>query len=107
FIYTKELMHVFDEENEKAGDEKTFDIQIEKFADPNADTSPQYRAEGKAFWRALAVLCPEQKRQEFKEKISQGTMSYEVVSASIRVPAKYVRELMRPDFETIIGPLVK
>jgi hypothetical protein len=105
FVYTKELMHVFDEENEKANDEKTFDIQIEKFGNPSVEMSPQYRAEAKAFWRALAVLCPEAKRLQFKEQLSAGTASLEVISASIRLPAKYVRELMRPDFEVIVSPI--
>src|SRR4051794_9960482 len=44
FIYTKELMHVFDEEDEKADTRAKFDVQIERFGDPDAPMSKQFRA---------------------------------------------------------------
>ena len=96
-------MHVFDTPEEKAGDEKTFDIQIEKFGDPAADMSPQFRAETKALWRALGVLCPKKARQELKTQLESGTSSYEVAAASLRLPVVWVRELMRPDFEQFLN----
>lgn len=107
FIYTKELMHVFDEDEEKAHDEKTFDIQIERFGDPSADVSPQFRAESKAYWRALAVLCPEKERLEFKQKIVAKEMSLDVVGARLRIPANVVRDMMRDDFAQIVASIRK
>lgn len=99
FVYTKELMHVFDTAEEKASDEKSFDTQIEKFGDPAAGMSPQYRAEIKALWRALGVLCPEATRKHLRASLESNSISYDVVSATLRLPVIYVRELMRPDFE--------
>jgi hypothetical protein len=102
FIYTKELMHVFDNEDEKANSPEKFDIQIEKFSDPAVAMSPQFRAEQKAFWRALGVLCPVKKRDEFKIALDKKDVSYEVVAACLRIPVGFIRELMRDDFPSII-----
>jgi len=103
FVYTKELMHVFDEDEEKASDAAKFDLQIERFADFNAPMSPQYRAETKAFWRALGVLCPEKSRKDLCSQLEQGNVSIEVVAASLRLPVEHIHDLMRPDFEAIIS----
>lgn len=75
FVYAKKLMHVFDEPAEKAGDEKTFDQQIKRFRGPTVETSPQYRAEVKALWRGLGVLCPEGNRMELKAQFDDGSVS--------------------------------
>lgn len=104
-ILTKELMHVFDEENEKTADAAALDVQIERFSDPSVEISPQFRAEGKAYWRALAVLCQKDRRIEYREQLNRGAVSVEVVSAALRLPAVHVRDIMRPDFDAIIEPL--
>lgn len=44
-IKTKELMHVFDLDEEKAATPEQFDIQIARFGNPSKPMSPQYRAE--------------------------------------------------------------
>jgi hypothetical protein len=105
FVKTKELMHVFDEPEEKTGSKQTFDIQIEKFGDPSAPMSPQFRAEQKAFWRALAVLCPRQRRTAYKGALNANQISYDVVATALHIPVFAVREMMRDDFEAIIERL--
>jgi hypothetical protein len=104
-ILTKELMHVFDEEEEKASTPEAFDSQIERFSDPSVPVSPQFRAEGKAYWRALAVLCQNDKRLEYKTLLANSEISIEVVAATLRLPAVHVREMMRVDFEAIVDSL--
>ena len=106
FVYTKELMHAFDEPHEKADSAEKFDIQAEKFGDPTKESSPMFRAEGKAFWRALGVLCPESYRLEAKEKIKADEISETIVASRLKIPVNYVRELMRDDFLTIIKHLM-
>lgn len=101
FVYAKELMHVFDTPEEKADTPAKFDLQIEKFGDPSKVTSPQYRAEEKAFWRALMVLCPEGRRLEFKAQLIADEISPAVVGAGLRIPQGYISQLMRDDFEEI------
>lgn len=105
FVYTKELMHVFDTAEEKADTAQKFDLQIERFSDPNKAMSPQFRAEAKAFWRALMVLCPEARRQEFKKQIAANQVSAAVVGAALRIPQEFVSTLVRDEFEQITGPL--
>ena len=95
-VYTKELMHVFDEAAEMADTTEKFDSQIEKITNPNADMSPQFRAEIKALWRALGVLCKENLRLEFKRAIENEEMSEAVVAARLRIPEQFVRILISP-----------
>lgn len=102
FALTKELMHCFDREDEKADTEAKFDIQIERFFNPGAEMSPQFRAEQKAFWRALAVLCQEDRRQKFKAQLEAGEISVEVVAAALGVPTLVVRELVREVWDAVV-----
>ncbi len=106
FVYTKELMHVFDTDEEKANTEETFDIQVQRFGDPTREISPQFRAEGKAFWRALMVLCQAEKRQEFKALLASGSMTIEVMAAALRIPAAYAHYLLQDNFEDIAAHLM-
>ena len=104
-VYAKELMHAFDEPNEKADTPEKFDLQIERVADPTAAMSPQYMAESKALWRALGVLCSAEKRAEFREAISRDAMSEAIVATLLRIPERFVGTLVRGDFEEIIDTL--
>lgn len=106
FIYTKELMHVFDTAAEKTDTPEKFDIQIDKFGDPNKEMSQQFRAEQKAFWRALLVLCPELARQRLIDDVQTGAASEEVVSARLRLPIAVIRELARADFKPITDLII-
>lgn len=106
FIYTKELMHVFDEEDEKANDPDKFDRQIEKFSDPSKAMSPQFTAEIKAYWRALGVLCTEVSRGDYAKRLDANEASIEVVAASLHIPVVHARDLFRPDFTAIIQGLL-
>jgi hypothetical protein len=101
-VYTKELMHVFDRDDEKANTEETFDIQIEKFSDPHVDMSPQFRAEQKAAWRALGALCQEGRRLEYKELVAAEDMSLEVLAATLRLPQAWARVYLREDFQAVM-----
>jgi hypothetical protein len=106
FIYTKELMHVFDTEAEKADTPEKLDVQIDKLGDPNKPTSAQFRAEQKAFWRALMVLCPENVRAQLPQRLTEGLASPDVLAAELRLPIQALRELVRPDFAAITHTLI-
>lgn len=105
FIYTKELMHVFDEDDEKADTREKFDLQIERFGDPDIPMSKQFRAEQKAFWRALMALCPEVERKRFKALQEKHEISHTVIAAALRIPVGPTRELLRDDFDVITSKL--
>lgn len=50
--------------------------------------SPQLRSDGRAFWMALAVLCPEKHRLEFEKQRKAGEINdYGIAGTGIkRVP---------------------
>jgi hypothetical protein len=107
FVYTKELMHVFDREEEKADSEDAFDVQIQNFADPTKPNSPQYWAEAKAMWRALMVLCQEDKRLDFKNKLANDDITIDFMASALRIPVTYVSDLLRDNFEEIAALLIE
>jgi hypothetical protein len=99
FILTKELMHVFDTDEEKANTRERFDKQIQRLKDPDAEPNAQHRAELKAYWRALGVLCTEEKRLEYKALLADDKIGWEVVAASLRIPLAQVRLMMDDNYE--------
>ena len=102
YIKTKELMHVFDVDGELTDTAEKFDQQVERFADPTADNSSQYRADINAMWRAMALLCREADRLKFKGQLDANEISVEVVSVGLQLPTSIVRNLMRDNFLQII-----
>ncbi|HEY3911196.1 MAG TPA: hypothetical protein VGM07_15080 [Stellaceae bacterium] len=104
-VYAKELMHVFDEPEEKIDTSEKLDAQAEKCADPQADSSPQFRAENKALFRAVSLFCQESRRLEYERALSRNEISLDVISASLRIPAVYARHLFRQDYLAILSHL--
>jgi len=104
-VYTKELMHTFDAPDEKTDTPEKFDKLTERFGDPSADLNAMYRAEAKAFWRALAVLCPEKYRLEQQALFKANETSLDVVAARLRIPSQFVGDLFREDFIEIVQNL--
>ena len=107
FVYTKELMHAFDTNEERADTSEKFETQIEKFGDPTKETSPMFRAEQKAFWRALGALCPEEFRLSAQKEIQDGLTSLDVVATKLKIPTTFARELFRDDYLKIIEHVLK
>ncbi|WP_109260658.1 hypothetical protein [Hyphobacterium indicum] len=105
-VYTKELMHAFDTDSERANTPEKYDTQVEKFSDPTAPMSDQFRAEQKAFWRALAVLCKADARANFRDQLSKNETTLEIVAAQIKLPVNFVREMMRDKFEEYIAGIM-
>jgi hypothetical protein len=104
-VYTKELMHVFDTPEEKTDTAAKFDGQVERFADPQAVVTDQYRAEGKALFRAISLFCPERRRLEYQAAFNEQKTSIEVIAAALRIPPAYARLLFRPDYLQILRNL--
>jgi hypothetical protein len=105
FVYTKELMHAFDEEGEKTDSAEKLDQQVERFSDPTVEKTPQYKSEVKAFWRALAVLCPEDYRLEQVKGVEAGDITLSMVATRLVIPERYIRHLFRGNFLEIVQAL--
>ena len=105
-VYTKELMHAFDTDEEKADTPEKFDLQMQDLADPSTDRAPQARAEIKALWRALGVLCNADLREQFRLQFESNEISAAVIAARLRIPESYIRHLLRNDFQNIVDRLM-
>jgi hypothetical protein len=97
-VFAKELMHVFDSPEELTDTSEKFDAQVERFVDPRAGGSAQFRAESKALFRAVSLYCSELRRLQYLSSLEKGEMSLDVVAAALRMPNVYVRHLFRPDY---------
>lgn len=95
-------MHAFDSDDEKTDTAEKLDRLTARFSDPTIDLTPQYRAEAKAFWRALSLFCPESVRAEMKEEFDAGKTSAAVVGARLGIPEKYADEMLQDRFERIV-----
>jgi hypothetical protein len=98
-VLAKELMHVFDENDEKTHTRDQLDALMHRFGDPSAPLTSQFRAESKAYWRSLAVLCTDKKRLEYKAALKAETISFEVVATALRIPTPIVHDMMSEMFE--------
>lgn len=60
FVCCKELMHVFDNAQEKTNSPERFRDLLSELETPleAENSSEMYRAESRAMWMALAILCP-------------------------------------------------
>jgi hypothetical protein len=105
FVLTKELMHVFDTEEEKAKTPDELDLQIERLNNPAAPISPQFIAELKAHWRVLAVLCQEERRKDYKRQLEADEISFDVVAAALQVPTSAVRDMMQDNYDKVLPVL--
>jgi hypothetical protein len=99
----KELMHVFDEDDEKTHTREQLDALMHKFGNPSAPLTSQFRAESRAYWRSLAVLCTEKKRLEYKAALKAETISFEVVATALRIPVPILHDMMSEMFDEYRG----
>lgn len=107
FVYTKELMHAFDRKNERTDSAEKFDAQVRRFDDPGADTPPQFRSETKAFWRALAALCPEPYWVEMKKQVEDKTISVASVAARLKIPIRNAEDLFWDEYPRILAHVMQ
>ena len=101
-VLTNEPMHAFDEDDELADTPEKFDFQVESLLSPGKAISAQFKAESKAFWRALGILCPEARRSSYAAQLDEGQISLPVFAAALQIPVQYVRNYFRDDFDAIM-----
>ncbi len=107
FVTVKEMMHLFDEENQKTGSPEQFDDLLSEFSSPMIQNSDQMVSEIASFWRAIAVLCPEKFRQEFRaQKEAQEIDNYEI-ALRLRIHEQYVPRLFEARYERWLEANVK
>lgn len=103
FVYTKELMHLFDLDGELTSTAESFEKLLRDFGQPVLELSPQLSAENRAFWMALSCFCPDKHRLEFKAQIEKGHIDNYSIALKLRIPEQYVPNLFIPQYPGIIA----
>lgn len=107
FVYTKELMHVFDGAEESTSSPQQFETLLSEL-DPSSSLgrSPQSISEVKGLWMALACLCPEEHRKEFASQRKKGHLDDYGIALRLRIPQQYVQNLFVPSYSDIVQTLI-
>ncbi|MNM06965.1 hypothetical protein D3C81_169960 [compost metagenome] len=108
FVSVKEMMHLFDDDLEKANTEDDFDSIIDGLFDEAFDgqMSPQCVSEIRCFWMAVGVLCPERIRSELHRKRDAGEMTDLEIAEYLKVPAAYIGSFCSPNIKKIMQRLI-
>lgn len=104
FVYLKELMHVFTPVHEASDTGEKFDALLSDLSSPVLSSpSDQMLSEVDAFWMALAVLCPSNRRSELKESINKNEIDNYGIALELKIPEHYVPRLFEDRFERWIA----
>jgi len=108
FIFTKELMHLFDDQSEQTSSHEQFKALLNEFEarDPSKENSPQFKSDMRGFWMALACLCPEKSRLDFIDQFNKGHIDHYGIALKLKIPEQHVRQLFRPNYLEIITSLL-
>lgn len=107
FVTVKEMMHLFDDENELTDSADKFSDLLNDLegSTPNEGWSAPMRAETRCVWMTLACLCPEKYRKSFETARLSNSMDDYEIAVQLKVPAQHVPKLFREDFPKIVGNL--
>lgn len=102
FVVIKELMHCYFACDDGSATDNQFVLEthMRQFFGQSATTqSLHVRAEYKALWMAMGVLCPERLRQQYRAEHDANERTLEDISARLRVPAHIVILLLSDQFD--------
>ncbi|MBE8221082.1 MAG: hypothetical protein HAW65_07245 [Alphaproteobacteria bacterium] len=110
-VYVKELMHVFDTDDQLTKTGENFEDITSTFGgdvytDPE-DRSPVVNAEFIALPMALGLLCPKIHLDEFRKERIAGTIPDNDIATAFRIPEQYVPAIMNPSFDATILSILK
>jgi len=109
FVFTKELMHLFDSPEEKVAQASQLECLLSDFEVPKpaSGRSEQFESEANGLWMALACLCPEKYRLEFKEQLKNKHTDYYEIALKLRIPEHQVPNLFRENFLDMINNILE
>jgi hypothetical protein len=104
YVCCKELMHVFDNEEERTNTADKFMQLVEEIETPlpGDKASPMYETETRTLWMAVAILCPENLRQHFQPDWEAKKLSDYDVALELRIPEVLIKTIMSPSYETMV-----
>lgn len=99
FVYTKELMHMFDDPQEYVNSKESLKSLLNNFEIQTlANSREPFQSEIIAFWRALCCLCPEKNRQEFLILFDKGHIDTYGIALQLCIPEQYIPKLLDNKF---------
>lgn len=109
-VYVKELMHVFDTDDQLTKTGENFEDITSTFGgdvytNPN-NRSPVVNAEFLALPMALGLLCPKIHLDEFRNMRIAGTIADNKIATAFRIPEQYVPAIMNPSFDDTISAIL-
>jgi hypothetical protein len=105
FVYVKELMHVFDDDLETLKSPSDLETLLTEFEMASVPPSSCMKSEYNGFWMALACLCPEKSRLEFKQQRDNGHIDDYSIALQLKIPEQYVPRLFEPRYEVFLRSL--
>ena len=107
-IGAKELMHVFDTEDQKTGDPESYRTLLKEIesAPVQEDMSPQYTADRAALWKATIALIPPWIRDEFKAGWASGEVKAPEIAARLWLPESTVSSAMGGYYDVMFKRLI-
>jgi len=109
FALTKELMHVFDTEEERTSTRQRFiELMREIQNVPLSEhASPRYRSEIATKWMAAIILCPHKIREPILMEYRAGKLSDAEVATLLKVPRSVVPDIMDDYYERAFESLMQ
>jgi hypothetical protein len=100
-VGAKELMHVFDSAEHRAGSPEVFRLLVQEIASSPMldDASMPYRADREALWKAIVALIPPWLRNEHKPSCSGDEADFRKAANILKVPPAAVRAAMGDYYE--------
>lgn len=105
FITVKEMMHLFDTDEECSDTGDKFDEIISSFFMTWDSSSPIVNSENKGFLRALGVLCSEKNRLNLAQDVRAGNMTHYDVALKLKIPEQYVPNFLSDKYLNAIEQL--
>ncbi len=108
FVACKELMHVFDRDDERVTSRERF-LQLMHELETRplyGDMSRMLTSEHEAMWKALTVLCPKPRRDEFMQRWTEKSIGAYDIAVHFLIPADCVSALMGPYYDDVLAKLL-
>jgi hypothetical protein len=107
YVCCKELMHIFDNADERVNCPDRFIKLLDEIESPLPSdlASPMYKTETRTMWMALAILCPEPVRAHFKPKWDSKELSDYDVALELKIPEGTIKAAMADSFAAILAAL--
>lgn len=111
FVCVKEMMHLFDADEEFIDNAKDFGILVNDIiggytSDSDVGNSAALHSETACFVRAMAALCPEPARLELEQRRRDGLIDDAGIAMLLEIPEAIVPTYFSPNYRPAIAALI-